>query len=269
MPLKVLVIDDTTFIRDMVKRTLRQMVTDLELFEAPDGTRALSLIKAKKPDLILSDWEIPEISGEQLLNWVREQPDFADTPFVMITSRGDRDHVMAAVNAGVSDFLSKPFTPEELTRKIAKQLRAMGHSVNARGQPAINRGVGFASVDVLTGGKSAATKSTAQTAKPNKPALKGKAVLHFSNASCTFEVREMSIQALGGSMARPDVIPTVFEQASVELMDQEGEAQVQLDAYIHSISAAEPNPNAEQMRIIVRFVDKDPDKLAILTGMMG
>lgn len=271
MPLKVLVVDDATFVRDMVKRTLRQMVADIELFEAPDGNRALSIIKSKKPDLILSDWEMPEVSGEQLLTWVREQPEFADTPFVMITSRGDRDHVMAAVNAGVSDYLSKPFTAEELTRKIAKQLKTLGHAGNT-GASAANRGVAFASVDVLTGGRSepSASKAKPGATKPTrKPSFKGKAVLRFPDATYDFEVREASIQALGGSMARPERIPAVFDSASVDLLDEHGEVQARLNAYIHSISAGEPNPNTELMRLIVRFVDKDPAKMAVLTRMIA
>ena len=92
MPLKILVVDDATFVRDMVKRTVRQLVPDVELLEAPDGARAMGIIKSKAPDLILSDWEMPGLSGEELLRWVRDQPQFATTPFVMITSRGDRNH---------------------------------------------------------------------------------------------------------------------------------------------------------------------------------
>lgn len=271
MPLKVLVVDDATFVRDLVKRTLRQMVSDIELFEAPDGNKALSLIKSKKPDLILSDWEMPEMSGEQLLTWVREQPEFATTPFVMITSRGDRDHVMAAVQAGVSDYLSKPFTADELTRKIAKQLKALGHSSNTN-PSAFNRGVAFASVDVLTAGRTepAPSRAKAGSAKPaRKPSFKGKAVLRFPDATYAFEVRDASIQALGGSMERPKRIPSVFDSASVDLLDEQGEIQARLNAYVHSISAGEPNPNTELMRLIVRFVDKDPAKMAVLTRMIA
>lgn len=155
MPLKVLVVDDANFVRDMVKRTVRQLVPNADLLEAPDGARAMSLIKSKGVDLILSDWEMPEMSGEELLRWVRDQPKFSDTPFVMITSRGDRSHVMAAVQAGVSDYLSKPFTVEELTRKLGKQLKRLGYKTTSSALS--NRGLAFSSVEVLTGGRTAAT----------------------------------------------------------------------------------------------------------------
>jgi len=162
MALKVIIVDDATFVRDMVKRTLRQLIPDGEILEAPDGTRACSIIKSKKPDLILSDWEMPNMGGDELLKWVREQPDFISTPFIMVTSRGDRNHVMKAVEAGVNDYISKPFTAEELTRKIAKQLKRLGHDVNK--SPAnSNRGTAFGSIDVLTGGKAQSTAAPTST----------------------------------------------------------------------------------------------------------
>ena len=141
MVLKVLIVDDATFIRDMVKRAMRQIAPDAELFEAIDGNRAVALIKQKAPDLILSDWEMPEMGGDELLKWVRAQPDFLSTPFIMITSRGDRNHVQEAVNAGVSDYISKPFTAEELHRKIHKQLKRIGYQPKAP-MPAATAGGG-------------------------------------------------------------------------------------------------------------------------------
>lgn len=274
MPLKVMVVDDATFVRDMVKRTMRQLVPNVELFEAPDGQRATSLIKSKKPDIILSDWEMPNMSGDELLRWVREQPDSADTPFIMITSRGDRNHVMKAVEAGVNDYISKPFTTEELTRKVAKQLKRIGFNLNSAAKA--NRGTAFASIDVLTGGKTAeATVATGSnpTAKPAAPkgqsTFDGKAYLRFPHITCECEIREINLQAMCVIMERPDIIPTVFDQASVDLITPAGEAIARLNAYIHSIAAADPNPNTTKVRVITRFVDQDPAKLEVLSGLIG
>lgn len=63
-------------------------------------------------DLILCDWEMPEMSGLELLQWMRQQPQYEKIPFIMITSRGDKDHVIEAVKEGVSEYLGKPFSPE-------------------------------------------------------------------------------------------------------------------------------------------------------------
>lgn len=286
MPLKVLVVDDATFVRDMVKRTMRKLVPNVELHEAPDGARAMGLIKSKKPDIILSDWEMPQMGGDELLKWVREQAEFTDTPFIMITSRGDRNHVMKAVESGVSDYLSKPFTQEELTRKIGKQLKRIGFDIKNPGNPG-NRGHAFGSIDVLTGGSQDRTINTpGQSAagnihpppktnpqpkkKANKPShnFKGKAYLRFPHTTCECEIKELSLQAICVMLARMDITPSVFEQTSVDLISESGEAMARLNAYVHSIAAGEPNPDAEQIRIIARFVDQDPAKLEVLSGLM-
>ena len=268
MPLKILVVDDATFVRDMVKRTVRQLVPDVELLEAPDGARAMGIIKSKAPDLILSDWEMPGLSGEELLRWVRDQPQFATTPFVMITSRGDRNHVMAAAQAGVSDYLSKPFTAEELIRKIGKQLKRIGFQPNSAG-PA-NRGFAFSSIEVLTGGRTTAATTPAST-PPVKtaPKFRGKASLRFPHTSCDYELLETSLQALCGTIDRAEILPTVFDQAAVDFIEDDGRPVARLNCYVHSISACEPSPGAERVRVIVRFVDQDPAKLEALAGLIS
>lgn len=279
MTLKVLVVDDATFVRDMIKRTVRQLVPNVELLEAPDGARAQGLIKSKQPDLILSDWEMPEMSGEALLRWVREQPQFISTPFVMITSRGDRNHVMAAVEAGVSDYLSKPFTAEELTRKIGKQLKRLGYQTTSS-SPA-NRGFAFSSIEVLTGGRASASASPTPAPAANTPSppagapaagrkpekFRGRAFLRFPHTSCEYELLETSQQALCGTMERAQILPTVFDQAAVDLLDTSGEAVARLNCYVHSIAACEPSPEAARVRVIVRFVDQDPAKLQALASL--
>lgn len=266
MPLKVLVVDDANFVRDMVKRTVRQMVPNADLLEAPDGARAMGIIKSKGVDLILSDWEMPEMSGEELLRWVREQPKFSDTPFVMITSRGDRNHVMAAVQAGVSDYLSKPFTAEELTRKIGKQLKRLGYQTTSSAPS--NRGLAFSSVEVLTGGRTAAAPEP-EPVNEKVDKFSGKVHLRFPHTSCEYELLETSQQALCGTMARPQILPSVFDQAVVDITAENGQALARVNAYIHSISACEPSPTAERVRVIVRFVDQDPAKQAVLADLFS
>lgn len=114
--LKALVVDDASFVRDLVKRTIRQRFPVLETTDAQNGRRAQSLMSRTTFDLILCDWEMPEMSGLELLQWMRQQPQYAKVPFIMITSRGDKDHVIEAVKEGVSEYLGKPFSPEGLSK---------------------------------------------------------------------------------------------------------------------------------------------------------
>lgn len=275
MGLTVLVVDDATFIRDLVKRAVRQMVGEVELLEAADGARAQALIKQKAPDLILSDWEMPEVSGEELLKWVRAQPHLVATPFIMITSRGDRNHVIAAVNAGVSDYISKPFTAEELTRKVHKQLKRIGYSPKAA---AAKPAGAFSSLAVLTG----ATLERSQKAAPQpavaaafaKPAAAApapvtkvalQAHLRLAKQAFVCEVKEISLQAMSGLIDRTDTLPQLFEVAALDILDAQGQALARLNVYIHALTAASLSPESDKLRVMVRFVDQDPAKLAALS----
>ena len=176
MSLKILVVDDASFIRDLVKKQLRDHLQGVEIFEAADGVRAMVVLKHNPIDLILSDWEMPLMTGEDLLKQVRASEEGTKIPFVMITSRGDREHVITAVKAGVSDYLTKPFTAEELLGKVHKQLKLIGKMPSQQTRQAIAQGIGVTSLDLLTGARPKAAAPAAVTssvsalmggAKPN------------------------------------------------------------------------------------------------------
>jgi len=118
--LNILVVDDATFIRDLVKKAVRDTYPGCQLHEATDGGKAITVMKGKKVDLVLCDWEMPEVSGLEVLKWMRESEDYKTTPFMMITSRGERDHVVKAVQAGVSEYIGKPFTRDNFVAKLTK-----------------------------------------------------------------------------------------------------------------------------------------------------
>lgn len=288
MALRILIVDDAAFVRDTIKRALRRFLQDVEIFDANNGHRAIAALKANKVHLILSDWEMPEMSGEELLKWVREQEKTQKTPFVMISSRGDREHIMAAIQAGVNDYMTKPFTPDELQKKVMKQLNRIGYKPKRAGT---DYAASADSVSVLTGGGGAkkapqkptevkaaagfgspltakpAAKAAPKSAKaaPKKGNFNGRAQLRFPNATCQCEIRELSLQAMNGIMERPDTMPAVFEQAVVDMENAKGEAIARLNAYIHSMSALDPRPDCEKLKVVVRFVDNDPDKFEVLS----
>ena len=280
MTVRVLVVDDATFIRDMVKKHLRENIPDVEVFDASDGSKALTLFKTQGIDLVLSDWEMPNLSGEELLRALRKLPHGLKTPFIMVSSRGDRNHVIKAVEAGVSDYLTKPFTPDELLRKVFKQLNI----INKLPSQTINRqsktqGVAFASVDVLTGGRGAgaSTPSQADTALEQKSptqknkTMKGKAQLRFANntAPCMCVVRELSLQSLGGLIQRSDNLPTVFDQTVVDIELEEGGEVARLNGYVHSIQAGENRAETTVVKIIINFVDNDTEKFEVLSRFIA
>lgn len=265
MALRILVVDDASFIRDMVKKHLREGIAGVEVVEAIDGHRALAALKNQTVDLILSDWEMPNMGGDELLAALRQQPEGVKIPFVMVTSRGDRGHVVKAVEAGANDYLVKPFTPEELLRKVNKQLARVG-KVPAGETHAAARGVADHSVNVLTGGRSAGKPASAGTgAQPKK--VKARAQLRFANRGepthCV--VRELSLQALTGLISRAETLPALFDPVVVDIEPDTDDGPARLNGYVHSVQAAENDPHTQIVRLIIRFVDQDANKYEALS----
>lgn len=286
MSARILVVDDASFIRDMVKKNLRSLLPGVKLFDAADGQRAVALLKKQTVDIILSDWEMPGMSGEELLHWVRSQEHYAQTPFVMVSSRGDREFVVKAVQAGVSDYLVKPFTPEELMGKVAKQLKRLGISADSR--PAgSGQGVAFGSIEALTGKSSSAAPAAGSTAaltggsaaaltgqaapapkkvpKAKANTRKGMAQLRLAKSQCECLIRELSLQALNGVIQRKEPLPGLFESAVLDIMDNDGQAVARVNGYVSSLQAAEPRMDTRLVKITIRFVDDDPAKFEQLS----
>lgn len=286
MALKILVADDATFIRDMIKKQLRDRIPGVEIFDAADGARALALFKQNDIDLILSDWEMPLMTGEELLRNVRASPNGATVPFVMISSRGDRDHIVKAIQSGVSDYLSKPFTPEELLRKVHKQLKAIGKVPAAAAPRAATQGIAAASIDVLTGGarsEALTTRSAVRTASlltgtkpvqavpaPIKPTAKAQAQLRFSNNRifpCI--IREMSLQLMNCALQRADNLPALFEPAVVDIDMGASNGLARVNGYVHSMTAGENRADSNTLKMVIRFVDNDAEKFEVLSKFIA
>jgi len=115
----VLVVDDFATMRRIIRNILR----DLEfkkILEAEDGTAAVDILKTQKVDLIISDWNMPKMTGLELLKWVRSNEDTKDIPFLMVTAEAQKENVIEAVKAKVSNYIVKPFTAQTLAEKLEK-----------------------------------------------------------------------------------------------------------------------------------------------------
>lgn len=272
MAVRFLVVDDASFIRDMVKKQLRDRIPGAEVYDANDGNRAIAQLKKQRIDVILSDWEMPGMSGEELLRWVRSDDTYKDTPFIMVTSRGDKSFVVKAIQAGVSDFITKPFTSDELTKKTVKQLAKIGKSPkDAIKTAGSGDRVAFASVDVLTGGSEKKTEvsaaKTAATRTPAKKAARAKAQLRFAKVTCPCVLTDMSLQAVSGLMQRQGNLPALFEQAAVDI--EIGQEVARLNGYLHSIAAGDNKVDTAIIKFTVRFVDNDPEKFEALSRFIA
>jgi len=117
--MKVLVVDDFATMRRIVKNVLRQ-IGFTNISEADDGKAALKALKGEKFDLILCDWNMPEMSGLEVLKQMKSDDAFKDIPFVMVTAEAQKDNIIEAVKAGVNSYIVKPFTAETIGEKLKK-----------------------------------------------------------------------------------------------------------------------------------------------------
>ncbi len=271
--LKVLVVDDASFVRDMVKRTIRNGFPTLKSEEATNGKKAQQMMKHTQYDLILCDWEMPEMTGIELLAWAREQENYKTTPFVLVTSRGDRGHVVEAVQKGASDYLGKPFSAEQISNKIVK---ALGKKLRVKDKP---QDAFAQSASLLTGGAAPAAKapavnpfnhsasvltgtapaaaSPAAGAKPVKP--KGLAEIRFADCTIRSVIKDISLTEIRVVAKREQSFPGILESAVVDIEYEEG-AFARLNGYIHLLQAVDKRMDTDFVAIHIRFVDEDPEK---------
>jgi two-component system chemotaxis response regulator CheY len=117
--MRVLVVDDFATMRRIIKNILRQLGFT-NIVEADDGTTAWETLNKDNIDFIISDWNMPKMSGIELLRKVRSSEEFADLPFLMVTAEAQQENIIEAVQAKVSNYIVKPFTPDTLSQKIDK-----------------------------------------------------------------------------------------------------------------------------------------------------
>ena len=115
--MKILIADDYSSMRRILKTSLKQ-IGFYNFIEADDGSSAMELLKYHKIGLIISDWEMPKMKGIDFLKAVRCDPEYEDIPFLMVTAEKMPENIMDAIEAGVSNYVVKPFSIEVLTNKI-------------------------------------------------------------------------------------------------------------------------------------------------------
>lgn len=117
--LKVLVVDDFPTMRRIVKNLLKQIGFE-HIDEAEDGLQALSKLKGGNYGLVVSDWNMPNMEGIELLRKVRTEAGINEIPFLMVTAEAEKEKVIEAIKAGVDNYIVKPFTAEILKEKLEK-----------------------------------------------------------------------------------------------------------------------------------------------------
>ena len=287
----VLVVDDASFIRDLVKKCLRNYFPGIKLEDAVNGKKAQAILMRETFDLVLCDWEMPEMSGLELLTWCREQPHLKAMPFVMVTSRGDKENVVQAIQAGVSGYVSKPFTNEQLLNKVKQALHKIGRldALVASAPTKMNSAFGNDSLSALTGGKpeavrSAPVASAAPAAAPSKGLLnsppvqapaaapaggRGQGQLRLSSGNQQCVIKALSIKEALLVVRRGEVLPQVLESAVLDLEQGDNAEVARLNGYLHAIVAYEPKPDSDWLQLTFRFIDQDAQKLDYISRLIA
>jgi len=291
----VLVVDDAPFIRDLVKKSLRNHFPGIHIEEAVNGRKAQQMLGKQDFDLILCDWEMPELSGLELLSWCRSEERLKTTPFVMVTSRGDKENVVQAIQAGVSDFIGKPFSSEQLISKVQKALSKAGKlQALAAGAPTKTTASNpFAndSLSALTGGKPTNVAPAAKAPAPGNDSLaaltgnkaaapaskaapaaggnRGQGQLRLPGGMLACVIKALSLKDALLLVKRAELLPQVLESAVLDLEQGEGGEVARLNGYLHAIAAFEPKPDSEWLQVTFRFVDRDPQKMDYLSRLIA
>jgi CheY-like chemotaxis protein len=111
--------------REFIKAAITESFPSVEIYDASNGKEAQQKLEAARFDVVLCDWEMPEMSGSDLLKWVRSTPAFKDIPFIMVTAKREKESILDAINAGVTDYIVKPLNAEVLCQKLTAVLRKL------------------------------------------------------------------------------------------------------------------------------------------------
>ena len=117
--MKLLVVDDSSTMRRIIKNTLARL-GHKDVLEGADGVEGWNQMNSNPDiDMLITDWNMPEMNGLELVKKVRADERFKDLPIIMVTTEGGKAEVITALKAGVNNYIVKPFTPQVLKEKLA------------------------------------------------------------------------------------------------------------------------------------------------------
>lgn len=126
--MRYLVVDDSPTMRRIVINALKTFGVS-DVLEAADGHEGMSKLQSEKVDFVITDWNMPNMSGLELTKAIRGDESLKHLPILMVTTRGLKQDIVEALKAKVNNYVVKPFTPQVLKEKIDAILKALGKSL--------------------------------------------------------------------------------------------------------------------------------------------
>jgi two-component system chemotaxis response regulator CheY len=117
----IITVDDSSTMRRIIKNTLSKLGFT-NVLEAVNGVEGLEVLANNKVDLIITDWNMPEMDGLTFVKTLRAKEEFKEVPILMVTTEAAKEDILTALRSGVNNYVVKPFTPETLQEKIFKLL---------------------------------------------------------------------------------------------------------------------------------------------------
>jgi DNA-binding response OmpR family regulator len=231
--LKVLVVDDMSSVRKFTRYGLEKNHPNLEIDEAANGKEAQQILEDKHYDLILCDWEMPIMKGDELLEWVRKHPKLKDIPVIMITAKSEKDDVVTAIHLGVNGYIVKPFTIEALLQKMASVDRRFDRRAFERVE------------------------------------ISGDITLQFGDKVSRGSLIDVSMGGGLGMFSVKMPLPQILEKVIVDVKLDKGSKSAGLDGFVLRVQAAEAFMDSENIKIAVKFLDLSADKTKELKKLIN
>jgi hypothetical protein len=208
----------------------------------------------------------------------------------MVTSRGDKENVVQAIQAGVSGYVSKPFTNEQLINKVKQALHKVGKLDTLMSVAATKTSSAFGndSLNALTGGKAAVVAPSPSAPAPaaapsrgllNSPPVKapasaatggrGQGQLRLPNGIQQCVIKALSLKEALLVVKRSETLPQVLDSAVLDLEQGDNAETARLNGYLHAVVAHEPKPDSDWLQLTFRFVDQDAQKLDYLSRLIA
>ena len=235
--LNILVVDDNASMRKLAKSGLERSFLNSFVDEATNGKEAQMKMEASEYDLVLYDWEMPDDKGDEVLQWVRQHPTKKSIPFVMVTSINDRATVLKAIADGANGYLVKPYTAEQLARKI------------------------MAAIDRF------------DRRQLERVPVEGTVVVHFQDTVATGRLIDMSLETnmggLFGTFERKNLIPSILEKVIIDIELDDNLKLSGIEGFVIRIQAAEAFLDTEEVNVAIKFADLPENEHGQLTGVLN
>lgn len=260
--LYILTVDDAQFIRDLISKTIKNRFPDTQVDEARDGEEAQQMMEAFKYDLVLSELELPTIDGLELLTWTREHPVLYTQPFIIVSNIDTDEARNEAVQAGVSDYITKPFTSDQLINRsldvLLKNELISENEIDSSNRP-----------QAAVARERMATFSTTPTNKSR--GILGKALVLYGASRQTFFIRDISLSDITLIHKGFIDLPTLRQECLVGVVSQsQGETlKMSIKSFCYMTQLLDKDIQGQTTMIKLNFLPLDVDQTKLLNKIVN